>query len=137
MKQLSLFFLLSFLVVVAMAGCPASASGWIGYRYVPGGGVDYDVKQTYDNTPPLTTADIDAKVADLISHGKFEEALSFVNEILLNHPTDPRAYYNKGMVLYNLGRYEEAIEVLDWGIMIDPSDKDARYRDLAESKLNK
>lgn len=134
MNNLSRLYLTTFVVVVLIAGYLVSATGII--IYTPEIQSD-PVVQTYDNTRTLTSEDIDAKITNLIFFGKFEEALSIADESILNHQTEPRGYFNKGLALYYLGRYEEAIEAFNWGIMIDPGDKDAKYREMAIEKLKK
>ncbi len=133
MNYVPRFYLLSLVVVVLIAGSMASANAGMSVltQTIP----NDPVIQSYDNTRTLTTADIDAMITNLIFFGKYEEALNIAEESILNHLTDPRGYYNKGLALYYLGRYEEAIEAYNWGIMIDPDDKDAIYRDMAIDKL--
>jgi tetratricopeptide (TPR) repeat protein len=43
------------------------------------------------------------------------------------------ALNNKGAALYNLGKYQEAIEYFDRELAIDPDDRDAAYsKELTE-----
>lgn len=44
----------------------------------------------------------------LFNSGKYEQALTYYNEIIRINPGSAAAWYNKGSALSNLGRYEEA-----------------------------
>ncbi len=131
MKRLSLLIMLSLVAVVLVVGSPVSAL-YIDTFTIFNSGSD-TVYKDFPGEASLT--DLTNKAATLSNHGKYEEALVTINKAITVDPTIARPYYNKGMILYNLGRYEEAIKAFDWGIKIDPKVKDAKYRELAVSKI--
>lgn len=55
-----------------------------------------------------------------------DEALHFINKAIQLSPRD-KFHYDRGIILYNLGRDKEAIEELDRMLGIDPDHFDARY----------
>ena len=63
---------------------------------------------------------------NLIDEGGYEHALRVLNETLSIYPNFTEAIKNKGNALYELGQYDEAIELYDRAISIDPNDIDAK-----------
>jgi len=61
----------------------------------------------------------------LLEEGRFEDALAFFEQALLQNPNNPDLWNNKGIVLRSLGRYNEAIECFTKSLEIDPRDKNA------------
>lgn len=53
---------------------------------------------------------------------RFEEAFQ---EAVTLDPGDSEAFYEKGLALAELGRYEEAIRAYDKALRLNPGDKDA------------
>ncbi|SMH72291.1 membrane protein of unknown function [Candidatus Nitrosotalea okcheonensis] len=62
------------------------------------------------------------EVDQLIAVKKYEMALPFLNKLLVLHPTDHAAVYNKIFLLSNLGRYDEALLAINQSLMYDPLD---------------
>jgi len=62
----------------------------------------------------------------LVDEKQVEKAIE-VYEMVANDPNYLYAWYNKGVVLGNLGRSQEAIECYDKAIQIDPNYADAWY----------
>ena len=54
-----------------------------------------------------------AIAAALISNGRYEEAISYYDHILEINPDDQKALLNKGSVLIELNRIEEAIKYVE------------------------
>ena len=50
--------------------------------------------------------------ASLISNGKYEESIKYYDKILEINPNDANALLNKGSVLIELNKFDEAIELL-------------------------
>lgn len=98
------------MVVVLMVGCPVYALTGI------------------TNISVGEQADI---AAQLNGEGKFEAALDSINIAIKIDPTNAHAYYNKGIILFNLHRYEESVEAFDLAINIDPNNSDAKHREKA------
>jgi tetratricopeptide (TPR) repeat protein len=60
------------------------------------------------------------------------------NKVLALDPNDLLALNNKGVALYNLGNYEEAIQMYNKVLALDPNDVDAKYnKSIALPHLNK
>jgi tetratricopeptide (TPR) repeat protein len=77
----------------------------------------------------LDAAELYNKGMSLAALSKFDEALSALDECLVNAITQgdliEHALVNKGIVLNNLARYEEAIACYNRALDIDPSDEKA------------
>ena len=58
-----------------------------------------------------------------MNDGKYEEALAFFEQALLQNQTDPDLWNYKGVALRSLGRYEESMECFNKSLEIDPRDK--------------
>jgi tetratricopeptide (TPR) repeat protein len=71
----------------------------------------------------LNSSELSLKGKKLLEEGKFEDALGFFEQALLNNPNDPDLLNNKGVTLRSLGRYDEAIECFNKSLEIDPRDK--------------
>ncbi|RLI95338.1 MAG: hypothetical protein DRO92_01970 [Candidatus Altiarchaeales archaeon] len=61
---------------------------------------------------------------------KFKEELEAYNKALEINPTLDRAWYNKGIALYQLGRYNESIEAFNKAIEINPTKEVIVNRDF-------
>ena len=57
---------------------------------------------------------------ELLSQGKYEEAISLYDSRLSVDPKDVEALNNKGVALHHLGRFEEAISTYDKALVLDP-----------------
>ena len=51
--------------------------------------------------------------------------LLIYNEYIKQYPNDANLWYGKGIVLYNQGKYDEAIKAYDETIRLDPKDTEA------------
>ena len=60
-----------------------------------------------------------------LEEGKFEEALSYFEQALLQDQNNAELWNQKGVALRSLGRYDEAIECFNKSLDIDPRDKKA------------
>lgn len=67
--------------------------------------------------------ELSSKGKKLLEDGKFDEALAFFEQALLQNPNDPDLLNDKGVALRSLGRYDEAIECFNKSLEIDPRDK--------------
>ena len=65
------------------------------------------------------------KGISFLEDGKYEEALSCFEKILVLNPNDPDIWNKKGVALRSLGRYDEAIESFNKALEITPRDLDA------------
>jgi tetratricopeptide (TPR) repeat protein len=64
--------------------------------------------------------------------------LDYYDEAIKIDPNYVNAWYSKGVALYNLGKYNEALECYDRDIRIDPNDAGAWYiKGLALNELGK
>ena len=64
-----------------------------------------------------------SKGQQCMDDGKYEEALAFFEQALLQNQTDPDLWNYKGVALRSLGRYEESMECFNKSLEIDPRDK--------------
>ena len=71
----------------------------------------------------LDSDELSSKGKKLLEDGKFDEALAFFEQALLQNPNDPDLLNYKGIALRSLGRYDEAIECFNKSLEIDPRDK--------------
>lgn len=58
----------------------------------------------------------------------FDEAMNFADELLTANPNNKIANYTKGLVMFNQGKYAEAIPFYEKTIEIDPMYSDAYYQ---------
>lgn len=61
----------------------------------------------------------------LLEEGRFQEALEFFEQALIENPGDADLLNGKGVALRSLGRYDEAIECFNKSLDIDPRDKNS------------
>jgi tetratricopeptide (TPR) repeat protein len=59
--------------------------------------------------------------------GEYHNALEWANKAIQIDPNDAITWYNKGVALDNLCRYDEAIKSYDRAIQIDPNYADPWY----------
>ena len=64
------------------------------------------------------------KGVDLMSLGKFDEAIEYFNATLKIEPNNTKANYNKGLSLANISKYKEAIVCLDKALDLDVNNID-------------
>ncbi len=57
--------------------------------------------------------------------GRYEEALSIFEQVLLLDGNNPDVWNYKGAALRSMGRYNEANECFDRALKIDPRDRNA------------
>ncbi|MGB8657306.1 MAG: tetratricopeptide repeat protein [Candidatus Zixiibacteriota bacterium] len=53
--------------------------------------------------------------------GSFDLAERIFTRVIKLNPNDDKAWYNKGVALVNLGRYEEEIKCYDQALKINPN----------------
>jgi tetratricopeptide (TPR) repeat protein len=61
-------------------------------------------------------------IAYYFENEKYEDALHFVNQLLVLVPYSADTWQRKGLILHNLGRCEEALESFDQALRINPVD---------------
>src|SRR3989338_1587787 len=79
----------------------------------------------YEGTQQTGSDDLDElnqKGNDLFDLERYDEAISYYDQVLEIDPDDVVALTNKGLALRNLERYEEAISYYDRVLEIDPND---------------
>src|SRR3989338_1059102 len=79
----------------------------------------------YEGTQQTISDDLDElnqKGNDLLDLERYDEAISYYDQVLEIDPDDVVALTNKGLALRNLERYEEAISYYDRVLEIDPND---------------
>ncbi len=57
--------------------------------------------------------------------GRYEDALSIFEQVLLLDGNNPDVWNYKGAALRSMGRYDEANECFDRALRIDPRDRDS------------
>jgi tetratricopeptide (TPR) repeat protein len=95
MSQLPLHILLVFTVILVITGCPASA---------------LSVDQTNNSVINTSSPDHQQEVND-----NYEDILHF-------HPQTATSWGIRGMALYGLGKYDEAIEAYNQALNLSPKD---------------
>ena len=73
----------------------------------------------------MDSDELTLKGRKLLEEGSFDDALAFFEQALLQNPSDPDLWNNKGVTLRSLGRYDEAIECFNKSLEIEPRDKDS------------
>jgi Flp pilus assembly protein TadD len=69
------------------------------------------------------------------AHG---EVVKSPEKAIVEEAIDPRMWYQKGVALRKMGRYEEAVEALDRAVELEPSNADAwRNRGVALNQLGR
>jgi len=123
MKHLYLMTLFALIAVVLVGGAQAS------FIYIDRAAIfepgTHDLFVGFPGDPSIT--DLCNKAAMLSNHGKHEEALAKVESAIKINPTVAQPYYIKGLIYYNMERYQEAKQAFDWGIKIDPKNYNAKY----------
>jgi Flp pilus assembly protein TadD len=61
----------------------------------------------------------------LLDETKFEDALGFFEQALLQDQENPELWNYKGVALRSMGRYNEALECFNKSLELDPRDKSA------------
>ena len=76
---------------------------------------------------PLKFEDYMSRATDNYYEGDRELALKALDKAIELKPEDAKAWYNRGIVLAKLERYDEALEAHDKAIELKPDYADARY----------
>lgn len=63
----------------------------------------------------------------MAKEGRYQEALTLLQQVAKEHPHHPGLHYNMGNVLFRLGEYSEAERAYRKAIQEDPRDTDALY----------
>ena len=63
------------------------------------------------------------EIMQYIREGRFDDALTLVEQSLALEPDDPDLWNCKGVALRGMGRYEESSRCFDRSLRIDPRDK--------------
>lgn len=63
---------------------------------------------------------LDTKAFVLFKLGKFDEALSVVDEVLERDPMNEDAFYTKGNIKFNTKNYDDALRCFNEALLIDP-----------------
>jgi tetratricopeptide (TPR) repeat protein len=87
-------------------------------------------KAIQDNAKRLILNMAGIKGEFALKQKNYDEAVVAFAENLKNLPNDPDAHYQLALALTYAGRFDEAIEMIDKAIQINPSEK--RYPDLKE-----
>ncbi len=69
------------------------------------------------------------EMAGLETESSFAEILKYYDRAVVRSPDDADLWYNRGLVLYNLNRYREAVESFERAVAINP--------DYAEAERNR
>jgi Flp pilus assembly protein TadD len=70
-------------------------------------------------------SDFIKKISQLIENGDFDQALSYVDQVMITDSNNPDLLNKKGIILRALGRYDEALECFNKSLHLDPRDLDA------------
>lgn len=62
-----------------------------------------------------------------------QKALNISEEAILDNPTDADAYCFKGLALFDLGRYEEAVNAYEQALLLDPSHASGYYHNIGNA----
>jgi tetratricopeptide (TPR) repeat protein len=74
----------------------------------------------------------------LLSAGKYNESLAYLDKALALNPNFVYALIGKGIDLVKLGKYNESLAYLDKALAINPQDVNAlNYKKIALNALNK
>ncbi len=82
-------------------------------------------QSTSQAQPQQTTQQLMEEGTAYAQAGRYNEAITAFDRLILLAPTYAGAYFNKGNALYALRRYEEAVTVYDQAIQLSPSVADA------------
>ena len=69
-----------------------------------------------------------------VALNKYEDAVRSFDAIIERYPEDATAWYEKGLALYRLEKYQESLATLEKARTLDPENNDALYH-LAASQL--
>ena len=78
------------------------------------------VRQTEYIYPP-------ADLEKLFLKGEYKNLLAAVSEHEAEYPADPNVFFYRGMALYHLEQYEDAIRNFEESIVISPAFRDQSY----------
>jgi len=73
----------------------------------------------------LQVQDLIKKAKSLVSDGKYEEALEYIENALSMEKNNPQIWNLKGIALRSMGRYDEAIGCFNRALEIEPKDLNA------------
>lgn len=73
----------------------------------------------------LQVQDLIKKAKSLVSDGKYEEAMEYIENALSMEKNNPQIWNLKGIALRSTGRYDEAIECFNRALEIEPKDLNA------------
>jgi len=76
-----------------------------------------------DKTEQMTPSMISLPEEEIPS--RYSVRLRRCERLLEKNPNDPKAWFGKGMVLFEMDRYEEALDCLETATMLDPKHKEA------------
>jgi len=88
-----------------------------------------DKESIFDENKSLSKAFMNLGRMELIINGNFSRSLDLFNKSLEIHPANYEAWTNRGVVLFNLGKYEEANNIFDCSFSANGGikDKDEDY----------
>ena len=69
--------------------------------------------------------DLIKKAKSLVSDGKYDQALEYIENALSVEKNNPQIWNLKGIALRSMGRYDEAIECFNRSLEIKPKDLNA------------
>ena len=70
-----------------------------------------------------------------MNEGNFDQALELINDVRVFFPSDPEVIVFKGMILNQLGNYEEALEIFESNLPLT-EDKGLLYFQIAQTYQN-